>query len=290
MGGEETNRISRMNELSPDSATRSSSSSAPADPLSRIRVVLVQTQHPGNIGATARAMLTMGLDDLVLVNPDRYPHPQARATAAHALPVLQAARVVPTLADAVSDCGWVVALSARSRHLGDAPMLPWAAAQRALPLTREAPVAFVFGCERTGLTNAELEHCHATTLIPANPGYTSLNLSQAVQIMAYELRRAAYPDVQVSAPKAEHPWYAPPSADDMERFYEHLQRILSATGFLDPANPRHLMRRLRTFFNRASPDRNELNILRGILTSIEKPKRRRIPLAGEPEQHGDDGD
>lgn len=247
------------------------------DPLSRIRVVLVSTQHPGNIGATARAMLTMGLTDLVLVNPDRYPHPQARATAAHATTVLDAARVVSSLDEAVSDCGWVVGLSARQRTLGDEPLPPWETAERALSIVPEAPVALVFGCERTGLTNDEVDRCHATTLIPANPGYTSLNLSQAVQVMAYEIRRAAVPDVPSVATKKDHPWYAPPSADDMERFYEHLERVLLSTGFLDPANPRHLMRRLRTYFNRSAPDRNELNILRGILTSVQKPKQRRIP-------------
>lgn len=246
--------------------------------LSRIRIVLVSTQHPGNIGATARAMLTMGLRDLVLVSPDRYPHPQARATAAHAADVLDRARVVASLDEAVADCGWVVALSARPRHLGDEPLRPWQAAARAVEIASEAPVAFVFGCERTGLTNDEVDRCHATTLIPANPEYSSLNLSQAVQVIAYELRRTALPDQPEVASKKQHPWFAPPTAGDMERFYEHLQRILLSTGFLDPANPRMLMRRLRTYFNRSAPDRNELNILRGILTSFEQPKRRRIPL------------
>jgi TrmH family RNA methyltransferase len=251
---------------------------ANSDSLANIRIVLVSTQHPGNIGASARAMLTMGLRDLVLVSPDRFPHPQARATAAHAAEVLDGARVVGSLDEAVSDCGWVVALSARQRHLGDEPMRPWQAAERALGLATEAKVAFVFGCERTGLTNDEVDRCHATTLIPANPEYSSLNLSQAVQVIAYELRRTALPEQSEVSSKKQHPWYAPPSAEDMERFYDHLQRILLSTGFLDPANPRKLMRRLRTYFNRSAPDRNELNILRGILTSIQQPKRRRIPL------------
>lgn len=253
-------------------------SDSSANPLARVRIVLVSTQHPGNIGATARAMLTMGLTDLVLVRPDRYPHPQARATATHALPVLDHARVVGSLQEAISDCGWVVALSARQRHLGDEPLRPWQAAERAIAVASEAPVAFVFGCERTGLTNDEVDLCHATTLIPANPQFSSLNLSQAVQIVAYELRRAGFPEVPEAASKKKRPWYAPPPAEEMERFYSHLERILLSTGFLDPANPRMLMRRLRTFFNRAAPDRNELNILRGILTSFEKPKNRRVPL------------
>ncbi|MEW6168570.1 MAG: RNA methyltransferase [Pseudomonadota bacterium] len=253
------------------------------NPLSRIRIVLVSTQHPGNIGASARALLTMGLTELVLVNPERYPHPQARATATHALPVLDRARVVASLEEAVADCGWVVALSARQRHLGDEPLRPWQAAERAIALAAQAPVAFVFGCERTGLTNEEVDLCHATALIPANPEFSSLNLSQAVQLVTYELRRAALPEQTEVASKKQHPWYAPPAAEEMERFYAHLERILLSTGFLDPANPRHLMRRLRTFFNRAAPDRNELNILRGILTSFERPKQRRIPLDQTPD-------
>ncbi|MEQ1438583.1 RNA methyltransferase [Fontimonas sp. SYSU GA230001] len=253
------------------------------DPLSRIRIVLVSTQHPGNIGASARAMLTMGLTELVLVKPDRFPHPQARATATHALDVVERARVVASLDEAVADCGWVVGLSARVRTLGDEPLRPWQAAERALAVAQEAPVAFVFGCERTGLLNEEIERCHATALIPANPQFSSLNLSQAVQIVAYELRRAAFPGQVEVASKKKHPWFAPPAAEDMERFYEHLERILLSTGFLDPANPRVLMRRLRTYFNRSAPDRNELNILRGILTSFERPKNRRIPLAPEDE-------
>lgn len=247
-------------------------------PLSNIRVVLVNTQHPGNIGSSARAMLTMGLEDLVLVHPDRFPHPQARMTAAHALPVIDRARVVETLAEAVAGCAWVIASSARPRHLGDEPLTPWHAAERAVRIAGDARVALVFGCERTGLTNEELDLCHAVTMVPANPGYSSLNLSQAVQVLAYELRKAALPQDQPVAAKRDNPMYALPSADEVERYYEHLQRILLSTGFLDPANPRLLMRRLRQFFNRAAPDRNELNILRGILTSIEKPKGRRIPL------------
>lgn len=250
-------------------------------PLDNIRVVLVNTQHPGNIGSTARAMLTMGLRDLVLVNPSRFPHPQARMTAAHAEGVVDAARVVGSLPEAVADCAWVVASSARPRHLGDEPMRPWDAAARAVATAAGAKVAIVFGCERTGLTNEELDSCHAATMIPANPGYSSLNLSQAVQVLAYELRRAALSEIPAVSGKRGLDWYAPPSTEEMELFYGHFERVLMSTGFLDPSNPRLLMRRLRQLFNRASPDRNELNILRGILTSIEKPKRRRISLPDE---------
>ena len=251
---------------------------AGAEALAQIRVVLVHTQHPGNIGSTARAMLTMGLAELVLVAPERFPHPQARMTAAHALDVVDKARVVGTLAEAVAGCAWVVASSARPRHLGDEPLLPWQAAERAIAKSAQAPVALVFGCERTGLTNEQLDLCHAVTMIPANPGYSSLNLSQAVQIFAYELRKAALGEIRSAAAKREWPLYAPPSSEEMERYYDHLEKILLSTGFLDPTNPRKLMRRLRQFFNRAAPDRNELNILRGILTSVERPKGRRVPI------------
>ncbi|SEQ57854.1 tRNA (cytidine32/uridine32-2'-O)-methyltransferase [Solimonas aquatica] len=249
--------------------------------LSRIRIVLVNTQHPGNIGSTARAMLTMGLSELVLVSPQRFPHPQARMTAAHAIEVVEKARVVDSLSEALAGCAWVLASSARPRHLGDAPLTPWDAATRAVQTAASAPVALVFGCERTGLTNEELDLCHAVTQVPTNPGYSSLNLSQAVQVLSYELRKAALPEFRPVAAKQDHPWYAPPGVEDMERFYGHLERILMSTGFLDPANPRLLMRRLRQFFNRASPDRNELNILRGVLKSIEQPKGRRVPLPGD---------
>jgi TrmH family RNA methyltransferase len=223
----------------------------------------------------------MGLGDLVLVNPQRYPHPQARAQAAGAGAMFEHVRVVETLEQAVADCAWAVATSSRPRHLGDEPLTPPAFAQRALELAHgeePARVALVFGCERTGLTNAELDRCHARTLIPANPEYCSLNLAQAVQLFAWELRKAALPDVPTVAAKRVRPQYAPPSAEEMEHYFEHLQRVLLETGFLDPANPRVLMRRLRQFYGRSMPDRNELNMLRGILSSFQRPKvRKRAP-------------
>ncbi len=239
-----------------------------------IRIVLVQTQHPGNIGATARAMLTMGLTELVLVAPERFPHPQARAMASNALEIVERARVVPTLEAAIADCGWVVATSARPRHLGDEPLTPWDFATLANERAREAPVAVVFGPERTGLSNADLDRCQTIVMVPTNPEYPSLNLAQAVQLMSWELRKAGLDEVPRVAAKKDIPVYAPPSAEEMEHFFGHLERVLLKTGFLDPENPRLLMRRLRNFYHRAAPDRNELNILRGILTTTETPKRR----------------
>lgn len=247
-----------------------------------LRIVLVQTQHPGNIGSAARAMRTMGLTELVLVRPERFPHPQARALASNAVDVVDRARVVDRFEDAIEDCGWVVATSARPRHLGDEPESPWGFAEKAVERAQHAKVALVFGPERTGLSNVDIERCNAVVMVPTHPDYPSLNLAAAVQLMCWELRKASLDEMPRVAVKKDIPTYAPPSAQEMEHYYEHLERVLLMTGFLDPANPRLLMRRLRTFYNRAQPDRNELNILRGILTTIETPKRRQ-PRQPRPE-------
>ena len=245
------------------------------NPLSNLRIVLCNPSHPGNIGAAARAMMVMNVSQLVLVNPERYPHAQARAQASGAMAVLEGARVVSTLDEAVADCVWVVGTSARPRHLGDEPMTPWGFAERAVPMLQSAPVALVFGTERIGLTNEEMDRCHATAMVPVNPEFSSLNLAQAVQVFCYELRKRAYPDVARVSSKADLPAHAPPAAEEMERYYDHLERVLVASGFLDTGNPRATMRRLRQFYNRAQPDKNELNMLRGILTAYEKPKQRK---------------
>lgn len=264
--------------------------SGAAASLARVRVVLVATSHPGNIGAAARAMLTMGLTRLTLVRPRLFPDEQATSRAAGAESVLEAAVVVDSLEEAIADCSWVVATSARPRHLGDEPLQPTEAATRLVESAQRAEVALVFGAERTGLTNTELDLCHAHTLVPANPGYSSLNLAAAVQVYAWELRKAAVAAPRVS-PKDGHPWYVPPTAEQIENFYVHLERVLLGTGFLDPENPRLLMRRLRQLVNRGRPDLNELNILRGILTSFEDPKKRtkRVPVhsAAAPEKPKD---
>ncbi|HKY89708.1 MAG TPA: RNA methyltransferase [Nevskiaceae bacterium] len=249
--------------------------------LARICVVLVEPRHPGNIGAAARAMLTMGLTRLVLVRPADFPHRTAYERASAATKVLDAARICASLEEAVQDCAWVIGTSSRPRHLGDEPLKPWEAATRLVEHADAADVALVFGSERTGLTNEEVDLCHATTIVPANPLYASLNVASAVQIYAYELRKAAVEPPKVSA-KGDRPWYAPSSHEELENFYEHLERVLQMTGFLDPGNPRLLMRRLRQLVGRAIPDKNELNILRGILTSVERPKHRRPKPASPP--------
>lgn len=244
--------------------------------LENIRIVLVRPQHPGNIGATARAMMTMGLSKLVLVQPEKFPHSQAIAQSSGATGILDQARVVDSIPEALEGCGDVIAASARPRHLGDEPLTPWACAERLIEATRAGEVALMFGPERTGLDNEDLEFCQATAMIPANPKYSSLNLAQAVQVFSYELRRAAMPEVPKVSRKKDHPWYRPPTVEEMEHYYAHLEKVLIGTGFLNPANPRLLMRRLRQLFNRARPDRNELNALRGILKSVENPKQRKL--------------
>ncbi|HYW76872.1 MAG TPA: RNA methyltransferase [Gammaproteobacteria bacterium] len=236
--------------------------------LRAIRVVLVEPSHPGNVGAAARAMKTMGLGELALVAPQRFPHAEATALASGAADILQDAAVYETLEAAVADCTLVVGSSARARRLAVPPHDARTAALRVAGLAPQERPAIVFGRERTGLTNAELDRCHWLMQIPANPAYSSLNLAAAVQVVCYELRMA------MSADGATASGEAPAPAGDMERFYEHLERVLVATGFLDPQAPKLLMRRLRRLFQRARPDRNEVNILRGILTSVERLRQR----------------
>jgi TrmH family RNA methyltransferase len=232
------------------------------DLLSRIRVVLVEPQHPGNIGAAARAMKTMGLTDLALVRPDKFPHPDASDLAVGAADLLEVAMVHDRLATAVGDCGLVVGASARLRSLPHNTSTPRELAPR---LAREigGRIAIVFGSERVGLSNEDLERCHELVSIPANPEFRVLNLAAAVQIVCYELRLAA------GAELAGAPEHVPVDQREMELFFEHLERVLVQLGFLNPQHPRQLMRRLRRLYGRAAPDENEMHILRGILAASE---------------------
>jgi tRNA (cytidine32/uridine32-2'-O)-methyltransferase len=229
-----------------------------------VRIVLVGTTHPGNIGATARAMRTMGLERLTLVAPAEFPSPQATARAAGADDVLERARVCAGLEEALADCRFVIGASARLRALPWPAVSPREAAPRLLAEAAQGEVAVVFGRESSGLTNDELARCHALLHIPSNPGYSSLNLAMAVQIVAYELRLASLEEI---APVEREDPLA--SLEDLERFYEHLERTLVAAGFLNPDNPRHLMLRMRRLFSRALPEDKEVRILRGILTALE---------------------
>lgn len=235
--------------------------------LDDVRIVLVGTTHPGNIGATARAMHTMGLTDLRLVAPKVFPHAEATARASGSQPLLDAARVSDTLDEALAGCELVIGASARLRSLSWPVLDPAAAGRLAAQEPDGRRLAVVFGREKTGLSNDELERCHYLLHIDTNPDFRSLNLAMAVQVVGYELRRALH---EAPAPVAEEGAVRLATHDEMQYFYDHLERVMLATGFLNPDNPRHLVRRLKRLFNRARPDHNEVNILRGILTAMEE--------------------
>jgi tRNA/rRNA methyltransferase len=248
-------------------ATDSSPDDAPPDGdarLARLRVVLVQTRLPANIGAAARAMHTMGLARLVLVAPARFPDADATALASGATAVLDAAEVVPALADALAGTRMSIGFSARPREFAGRVLPLRAAAGAAIGMATRADVALVFGTEMSGLSNAELAQCSAVATIAANPAYRSLNLAAAVQVAAWEMRAAALGDGVWSAPR-----FSPATHDDVAALDAHAERTLAAIGFLDPARPRRLMPRLRRLFARAGLEREEVNILRGILASVD---------------------
>jgi TrmH family RNA methyltransferase len=239
-------------------------------------MVLVAPSHPGNIGAAARAMKNMALDDLVLVNPKQFPDAEATARASAADDLLSAARVVPTLAQALEGCGFVAATTSRDRDQYFRVLDVREAAARIVAESRRAPAAVVFGAERTGLTNEELETAHALIRIPASALYPSLNLGMAVQLVTYELFRAR--SGALPAMGAE-PMAAPLAApEEMARLYAHLAQVLEEIDFRDRTQSRtHLMGRIRRFLQRAELDHNEVAILRGILTAVQS---RRRPAGG----------
>ncbi len=244
-------------------------------PLSTVRFVLFRPSHPGNIGAAARAIKTMGFSELALVGADSLAteggRGEARARASGAVDVLENAMMVDTLAEALAGCGLVLGASARTRRMNIPQMNPRQCAAELHKAGRTRPAAVVFGPETAGLTNAELDLCHALVCIPSNPDYSSLNLAMAVQVIAYELSRFGSEDKAV--PDTEAPLA---SSEEMELFYQHLERVLVGSGFLKPHNPRNLMRRLRRLFNRTQLDENEMNILRGILSAL-------VPGSGKPD-------
>jgi tRNA/rRNA methyltransferase len=237
-----------------------------ADLLSRIRVVLSHTSHPGNIGAAARAMKTMGIGALYLVNPKRPIDAEAVAMASGASDVLERARVCASLSEALQGTVYALAVSARRRELAYVSAAARSAAQALLAAAQEGEVALVFGTEMSGLTNEEILQCRAVAHIPADPAYSSLNLAAAVQVLAYEARVAALEEL----PPAVAADAAPARHEDVENLYAHLEQSLLASGFLDPANPRRLMPRLRRLFGRARLEQEEVNILRGMLGSFDK--------------------
>ncbi len=234
--------------------------------LGNVNIVLVGTTHPGNIGAAARAMKTMGLSSLVLVSPKLFPHVDATARASGADDILYRAKVVDSLRDAVGSSGLVLGTSTRVRSLDWPEYPPAAAAAKLIEAARAGSVSVVFGREHSGLTNAELDVCQAMLRIPAEPDFSSLNLASAVQILAYELRNA----LNLAPPDGEREMRQRPSSDELEGFYSHLEQALVDIGYMDPEQPKRLRRRLRRLFSRAQPDRPEINILRGILTAAQR--------------------
>jgi tRNA/rRNA methyltransferase len=259
----------RVRTFSTDRALEPNELSAPAGGFTSTRFILVEPSHPGNVGAAARALKTMGFARLVLVAPrlaDVKNEPEAIAMASGADDVLASAHVVDTLADALVGVHWSVALTARMREYGPPQMPPRALAERAHEFVRHGDIALVFGNERTGLSNADVERCSALAHIPANPAYSSLNLAQAVQVLAYELRLAFQAPANALAVVESAGQSA--SSEEIEGMYAHLEDALVALDFLDPANPKKLMSRVRRLFARSGLEREEVNILRGMAKHI----------------------
>lgn len=233
--------------------------------LDNIRVVLINTFHPGNIGAAARAMKNMGLSQLYLVDPEIFPSKEADSRAAGAKDLLENAVVVETLEEAIADCQLVIGTSARTQRTFDLPLLPAReGAEQIVGEAKSGQVALVFGRETMGLHNHELQQCNIHVYIPANPEYPVLNVSQAIQLLCYEIFMAAenksYKSVQEEYPRQK----------EMSLFYEHLEKVLRMTNFIIPQHEGKVLEKLRRFFNRSRPERTELNMLRGILTSVEE--------------------
>jgi len=244
-----------------------------ADILKNIRVVLCGTAHPGNIGAAARALKTMGLAHLVLVEPQRFPDPQAEWLAVGASDILRRARVCANLDEALAGSAFAIACTARPREVAVPMVAAREAAARAIEVARSQSVAVVFGNEAYGLTAAEVGKCQLLATIPADPKFSSLNVAAAVQVLTYELRLAA-----LGATPVRHSKGAPPERathEEVELFYEQLERRLLAAGFLNPRSPKQLMARLRRLFGRTQLEQEEVNILHGVIKTLAIPKSKR---------------
>ncbi len=244
--------------------------------LDNVRIVLVNTSDCRNIGSAARAMKTMGLSQLVLVDPIEMPNGQAQALSAGASDVLANAKVVNTLEEAITDCGLVVGTSARSRTLPWPMLEPRSCGEKLIEEAHNFPVALVFGRESSGLTNDELQLCHFHVQIPANPEYSSLNLAMAVQTLSYEVRMSylalenqKHNNPEVTATNVEEDEEYP-VVEETERLYQHFEDALKATGFIVPSHPGLVMTKLRRLLNRARPDNKEVKMLRGMLASVER--------------------
>lgn len=235
----------------------------------RIRMVLVNTTHPGNIGAAARALKNMGLSRLVLVDPADYPSERAIWRAANALDVMDKIQVVNSLDEAVAGCALVIGTSARERRIPWPLLTPRECGDRVWTEAAQHEVAVVFGREDRGLTNEELQKCHFHVHIPANPEYSALNVAAALQVIAYEIRMSAL-TVEHGGPVHFDDWDMPPARyEDVEMYFAHLEETLTQLGFLTADNPRQTITRLRRLYNRVRLDQMELGILRGVLTSVQ---------------------
>lgn len=236
-------------------------------PHEHIKIVMVETTHPGNIGAAARAMKNMGLSRLVLVNPKHFPDDEATARASGAVDIVEQIEVVDSLPAAVADCQQVYGASARLRSMHWPQHLPAEMAQDAVGRAQQAQsVAIVFGRESSGLTNAELDCCQQLVHIPTNPDYSSLNVASAIQVLVYEVRMAAL------QPKPQSFTSEVPLAtsEQLQHFYDHLEQVSADIGLLKPDNPRQLMRRFKRLFNRAQMDQHEVAIMRGWLSATQR--------------------
>jgi tRNA (cytidine32/uridine32-2'-O)-methyltransferase len=238
--------------------------------LNSVRIVLVNTSDCRNIGSAARAMKTMGLSELILVDPIEMPNGQAQALAAGATDVLANAKTVNTLEEAIADCGLVVGTSARSRTLPWPMLDPRECGKKLISEVNDYPVALVFGRESSGLTNEELQLCHFHVQIPANPQYSSLNLAMAVQTLSYEVRMSYLEQLEAKHQSGEEQY---PVVKETENMFQHFEKALLQIGFIVPSHPGLIMTKLRRFINRARPDKKEVNMWRGILSSIEKSAR-----------------
>lgn len=241
----------------------------PADRLADIRVVLSRTSHPGNIGAAARAMKTMGLSHLYLVAPQRFPDQEADARATGAVDLLHQAKVCASLDEALNGTVYAAAVTARLRDLGPPPLQVREGIGQLLMETQRGPVALVFGNETTGLSNDEVQRCQVSLTIPANPDFSSLNLGSAVQILCYEARLAAYADRSMPQQRKVTPSHSRAATlGEIEGFYAHLEQTMIATGFHNPLKPKRLMPKLRRLFGRTRLEIDEVNILRGVLAAL----------------------
>ena len=236
--------------------------------LDSVRIIMLRTWHPGNIGSALRAMKTMGLTRLVLVDPNQWPHAEATSLAAGAADMLESVEVAASFEEAIADCSLVIGTSARSRSFPWPMLNARSAAEKLVSEGKKGDVALVFGQETSGMTNEELQQCHFHVSIDANPDYPVLNVASAVQILCYEIRQAALATTEEE--QEPEPDTAYPSTREMELFYEQLELALDDVNFIIRQHPGKIMTKLRRLFNRARPEQEEMNILRGVIRRIRE--------------------